>query len=314
MTKPVLVFIGGMGRSGLGLLRNLLDSHPDVASGPEFEPLHQILDCYDTVKKKISDHRIDTYMSTEDACRLFASLLTDLVAAYGVRKGKRLVIEKTPRNVWYFGDLAELFPGTKFIHLIRDARDIVASHLDVGSQITQRGRSLDPVTQATPQNPFDCACEWQRTIDHGFSVCGWDSLVASSGQNLTLKYEELVYHPETELRRLCAFLEIDFHPSLLSPERSSCDTAIDGIGVTAEQHYWPLSKDRVGRWTQVIPGLRERLFIAAACQRGLASLGYAATSEWIFKGIELSPEEVRATIEAAIAELSAIADSKSKHR
>lgn len=59
-------------------------------------------------------------------CRLF---LNNLYAHPMARAGASRWCDDTPSNWMYFDFLHELYPGMKFIHMIRDPRDVVGSYL-----------------------------------------------------------------------------------------------------------------------------------------------------------------------------------------
>src|SRR5207249_7446416 len=53
-----------------------------------------------------------------------------LFAMYARLSGKPLYGDKTPRYVLYLTQLAKLFPEARFVHIIRDGRDVTMSLLE----------------------------------------------------------------------------------------------------------------------------------------------------------------------------------------
>lgn len=198
------------------MLRLMLNGHPDVAvpfeSGfitdfasreAEFgslaDPVHAArmlgaIAVHPLVKKgnlildakAILDHPITDY----------ASLCTAIFMVYAQRKGKQRWGDKTPSYITELDRLWRLFPGCKFVHIVRDGRDVALSNLRVGWGI----HNLPRVAQ-----------DWR-----------WKTLLAHKmGALLTpnyfeLRYEELVFAPERTLRCICEFLELDYDPRMLS--------------------------------------------------------------------------------------------------
>src|ERR671914_1911759 len=70
----------------------------------------------------------------------FVSAIFDL---YGQRKGKSLVGDKTPSYVLNLPTLHALWPETKFVHIIRDGRDVCLSMLNwKKAQVAVRRRAI----------------------------------------------------------------------------------------------------------------------------------------------------------------------------
>jgi hypothetical protein len=65
----------------------------------------------------------------------YSDLVRRLFDLHGMAEGKRLVADKTPRYVRHLPTLHDLFPTARFIHLIRDGRDVF-----LGRQPARRAR------------------------------------------------------------------------------------------------------------------------------------------------------------------------------
>lgn len=115
-TSP-FVFIVGSPRSGTTLLQNLLNRHPKVAEWYEpyyvwekFFPVHES-DVWDkncltgTVKNKIRSE-----------FQLFRE-----------KSAKPIIVDKTPTNSFNINLISRIFPEAKFIHILRDGRDVTLS-------------------------------------------------------------------------------------------------------------------------------------------------------------------------------------------
>ena len=62
-----------------------------------------------------------------------ASAVRVLYALYAARRGKTRYGDKTPNHVLYIPLFAGLFPEARFVHLIRDGRDVALSLIDLSS-------------------------------------------------------------------------------------------------------------------------------------------------------------------------------------
>jgi hypothetical protein len=218
------VFFVGCPRSGTTLLRWIADSHPElaVARGNRwiartFEHRRGLTDeglvTSKLVERLRDPHRLERLgidqSDLERASRNgdgvpFATFVTCLYDLYGARRGKRLVGEKTPGFVRHIPTLHRLWPEAKFVHLIRDGRDIHLSVLD-----WRKGATGFSTFGEDPAMTTGVWWEWYvRTGLDGGSELG-------PGLYLEMRYESLVAEPERECARLCEFLAIDFDPRML---------------------------------------------------------------------------------------------------
>jgi hypothetical protein len=206
------IFVVGAPRSGTGLVRDLLRSHPNLAFAGEthFVPLFYRAygDPADeraarTVARRMLRHpRVRAWdLELEPAsfshCRSFAGLLSVLYGAMAAREGKPRWGDKTPQYVAHVPALLELFPLAKILHVHRDARDVVLSTLRV---------------RFGPTNVYAAAKQWRRLVRAGREAGG-----RRPGSYLELSYEALLADPEDVMRRVCAFVGEPFTEAVLRP-------------------------------------------------------------------------------------------------
>jgi hypothetical protein len=119
-------------------------------------------------------------------------------AAYGAVYGKPRYADKTPHYVSHLPLLTERFAEARFVHVVRDGRDVALSLLEV------------------PWGPDDlegAAQHWRRRVLEGRAAgLGYE-------RYRELRYEALVADPERELRALAAWLELPYDPAMLDPAR-----------------------------------------------------------------------------------------------
>jgi Sulfotransferase family len=213
-------FIVGSGRSGSTLLRMMLASHSRLTIPPETWYLIPLLQRFnfdrrlnaDEVESAVSivtshyrwpDMKLDAQDFRREATRLPQPYLRDLVeVVYRLHvqaEGKARWGDKTPVYIEILPQLAKMYPDSKFIHLIRDGRDVAKSF-----QATDWvGRWL-----------HDNAREWIRAL-----ACHWRWVHSDFRDRiLPIRYEDLVLETERTLRQICAFIGEEFEPQMLSWE------------------------------------------------------------------------------------------------
>lgn len=173
--RPIL--IGGCGRSGTSMLLAILSCHPEVHAVER--ETHAF--CPTGYERDI-DRGAEFVL--ENVFRL-------LIAA-DIAPSRTRWCEKTPKNIQFAERaLAYLGSGTRFLHLVRDGRDV----------ITSRHRNAPERAWVTPERWIDDAAAGRAIEDHP--------------QVLTVRYEDVVRSLEPTLRRICGFLELEFHRDLL---------------------------------------------------------------------------------------------------
>ncbi|MEQ9455296.1 MAG: sulfotransferase [Phycisphaeraceae bacterium] len=203
MTKPCQqieqpLFIVGPLRSGTTLLRLMLDHHPQIRVFGEFEyavaaargdawPL--ITDYHDWLKteRMFQDVNLEINPNLD-----YHSLVHDFFRQHASRTSKPMVGATIHSRI----DLIpKLWPHARYIHLLRDPRDVARSTIGMGwTGHVERGINY-----------------WIHTEEH------WDILCQQtiSEQRYEIRYENLIRSTEYELTNLCAFLGFEFDPAML---------------------------------------------------------------------------------------------------
>jgi sulfotransferase family protein len=215
--RPPFPFIVGSGRSGTTLLRLMLGQHPDLAIPPESyfpismryrEPRYRSgggfdLDRYadDLLRNvRFRDWELEESTVRERLAGLrsidWAEAIRRTFELYAEREGKPRYGDKTPWFILRIEELSALFPEARFVHLIRDGRDV---------SLSIREMSWGP--SRTPA----LAEFWAKRIRTGRRA----GLAVGPERYMELRYEDLVDQPARELVRVCAFLELDFREAML---------------------------------------------------------------------------------------------------
>ena len=198
-TAPVIV--GGCGRSGTTLMRTILDTHTNICCGPESSIMRpgalksgKLAVRFDLPRDSVRQ------MARESGSQ--AQFIERFFTEYGARTGKPRWADKSPRNVRRLGYIRRHFPKTRFIHILRDGRDVVCS-----LRTHPRFKIVNgEMVKANTWHPIEpCVKRWIRDVTAGLAYRGepWYTEV---------RYEDLVHEPESTLRRLFEFLEEEWDP------------------------------------------------------------------------------------------------------
>ena len=140
------------------------------------------------------------------------------------KAGKRCWLDKLPGYVSQFDQIRDAVPKGRFIELVRDGRDILASK----KKRTASGGSYDPLWDSLA---------WQSAVRAGFSARS-----RFPEQVIRVIYEDLVSQPERELARICDFLNLDYDDNMLAVGWINTTSA----GNSTEKQG--ISTSAVGKW------------------------------------------------------------------
>jgi hypothetical protein len=257
----------------------LLDAHPALAIPPETHFVPGLCEIWrrsagstEAVKQALladprwPDFGIDAarFLARATTARIDgpAGLLRLFYATYAESLGKPRWGDKTPPYVLHMPTIAAVLPEARFIHIIRDGRDVALS--------------VRPLWFG-PNSIEEAAYWWRARVHAG----------RADGQHVAyteVLYEDLVNDPEPHLTRLCAFIGLGFDPVMLTSHRSAGTrlrelhdnehvSAITRRGILARVSS-PVTSERVGRWcTEMMPS--EQDTFDAIAGDVLAELGYS---------------------------------------
>jgi hypothetical protein len=165
----------------------------------------------------------------------YSSFVSAFFDLYGQRKGKSLVGDKTPSYVLSLPTLHGLWPTAKFVHTIRDGRDVCLSMLNWKKAQEAAGRlatwTQDPVLTS--------ALWWKQRVRLGRE----DGSALGPELYYEIRYETLVSQPATECAALCDFLGLPYDDAML---RFHEGREKAGPGLDAKR-----------AWRPTTPGLRD---------------------------------------------------------
>jgi hypothetical protein len=222
-------FFVGCGRSGTTLVRAIFDAHPQLAVPDEsYFPLtflsqhrrYELAGAFDT----------DRFLADLSADGSFANWHLDLdavaaalratppanvpdavrvvFATYAAAQHKLRYADKTPVFVRSMPRLAAAFPEARFVHIVRDGRNVALSRV-AAAWSTERVDNE--------------ALIWRGVIAKGRH----DGRRLGSERYREVRYEDLLGEPERVVRSLCSFLALDFDPAMLRYYERSAQLVAD---------------------------------------------------------------------------------------
>ncbi|MGH2793919.1 MAG: sulfotransferase family protein [Actinomycetota bacterium] len=217
VARPPFPFFVGCGRSGTSLLRAIFDS--SSAMNVPYDT-HFILYLakrrkrYERANGFAIDAFVEDLASQYDFKRWvigiddirgdlnarppadYADAIRRIFRLSAEREGKPRYGNKSPVHVREIGTLAGLFPDGRFVHILRDGRDVALSYLNV---------AFGPSTVEA------AALRWKRHVTSGRRA----GAGIGEARYREVSYEALLDEPERTTRELCAFLEVPFEDSML---------------------------------------------------------------------------------------------------
>lgn len=213
------VFIVASERSGTTLLRLMLDGHPDLTWCHEFSYV------VDQLGQNGALPDLESYYSHLELDRVFQSAGFDidkrldyeeLVNSFLLQRldthGGRIVGANVHRGI---ARLPQIWPNARYIHLVRDPRDVAASIIEQGWYGCY----------------WHAADHWARAEDE------WEQLreTLDDHQYIEVTFESLIANPESTLAQACDFIGVTYTDDVLENYVAGTD-------------YEPVDPTRIQPW------------------------------------------------------------------
>ena len=205
------VFLVGSERSGTTLLRLMLDHHPAIAFNPESEFIvTQMSDDgrYPEIRRYrewLSNDRVfQLHRFSIDDGLGFVELVNDFLNQKRSRDKKDIVGATVH---FQFRKLRQIWPQGRYIYLYRDGRDVANS-------IVRMGWAGNAYVGADWW--LEAEKEWNE-LRPALDVADW----------IEVRYEDLVADSRDQLRRICAFLGIEYSEQMFDYVKTSTYGAPD---------------------------------------------------------------------------------------
>jgi hypothetical protein len=207
-----LFFILGAPKSGTTWLQRIMDSHPQVSCFGEGHfidqvalPMEVLLQHYNRQLTLVSEAvyaGAPPYapLDADDIAKLIRTTIIGLMQRAGPPPQSLWWGDKTPAYSNHIDALNRLFPGCRFIDVLRDPRDVAVSAL----YHAKRTGHIEDLEGDTTRRRELIAYSMTRWLQHAHAV---ERATAELGDRmLQIHYRNLTAEPEVQLRRLFAHL------------------------------------------------------------------------------------------------------------
>ena len=230
------VFLVGARRSGTTLMRVMLNAHPEILFFNRWEEAADAIAALPASSDGLHSLKgLEPFRAAD-------------VASFAQAANERIAQARTAAARPLFGatchigflELLKVWPDARFVHLIRDPRDVAISFRSLGWSA----------------HPFCAASAWETAERDWERLCE----LTQAEQRFDLRYEDLVARPEAELQRLCRFLGLAY-----------TDKMFDYTETTS--YSYP-KKELAERWRGKLSE-RECMWIESSVAEFLEARGYA---------------------------------------
>lgn len=248
------IFITGNSRSGTTMMAKILGKNPLIYMFYELHFFEQLWYPTENIQEISKEEAINLFCRLislqregfladrnpkqfyKEACAHFElkeqkdftapSVFMDFLLYESKRNNKTIPCEQTPRNLFFINDISKLYEGAKIICMIRDPRDVLLSqkykwkrrfygHADLPlKEIIRAWFNYHPVT-----------------ISKLWNSSAQQILNSVHKENVHLiKFEDMLADPESEIKKLCSFLKVEFSTSMLLIPNEGSSIANDESG------------------------------------------------------------------------------------
>ena len=246
-----IIVIGGTEFSGGYLMKDILNSHPEIYCQGTKNEFNQILRSSNSWKAGKEEMRLEHAKITNQI--IDSSIASFLLETLGesAKMGKTLCIKDYSVFV-HANTIARLFPNTKYILMIRDPRTSIYLKFKFQNETdnTQIGKEFEI---------------WRVNMESYYAYC----LKAGSKYCLPVFYEKLKSDKSyVEHKKILKFLNIPWNDNLLNYEKNS-----DEFNAKLSEIENSVDTDTLSRWIRSLAG--EVLFKIDKISPFFQQLGYS---------------------------------------
>ena len=274
------IFIIGNARSGTTLLRLMLSSHKNIIIVPENGFSVWLYDKYKWWK--YDDCKLDRFLEDLFNTRKFETWnlsyqglkcfikdlkpesyneLAMLVYIFYCKSKNDNFKRWGDKNTFYITEIKKIdliFNNCKFIHIIRDGRDVACSYINLSKR-----KINSKYAPNLPDNINDIAYQWRSNI---LKIKN-DLSKLEEGRYIEIKYEDLVLFPEKTLKSICKYIGEDYDNNMLKyyDMNQQNDLEPKEFLQWKEKTIQPLDANNIRKYERVLSREEIQIFNNIAC-------------------------------------------------
>jgi len=246
--KPPIILLGNS-RSGTTVVQNMMSIHPDIVKW--YEP--------NTLWLYADPGRHHDEFDEQDATDKVRRYIRNQFLKYQQQHGNRVVLEKSPHNILRIPYVHEIFPEAKYIYIVRNPLSFISSvELKWQRPVTGKGaiRRLKetPITQVHHYVAKFIRQQFNKRILKRKYLSAWgprykgleedlknldmltviakqwaigsrkaeqDLALFDKSEVLSLRYEDFVEDPVSDLERICAHCGVEMTQDMVKTAKES---------------------------------------------------------------------------------------------
>lgn len=253
VVKPVTnttdkIFVGGASRSGTTVLARSLGLHSQLYAVGEMHFLSALVDV-DQLENDIDAAKAQKILAKlyareelsilrDDVTETHQQLADDLLKAHRIttyanlfeiflndvaqRHSAKIPVEDTPRNIFYASLLLELYPESRFIEIVRDPRAVLHSQrkrwkIRYSEVQGTRAPLQHTLSKMVNYHAITMSHLWRSAVRVGLQL-------EKHPRFHSIRYEDLVSNPDTVLKEVCVFLNINFEKAIINAPHTTSST------------------------------------------------------------------------------------------
>lgn len=201
------------------------------------------------------------------------------------------ILDKRPDYGKHIALINSLLPNSKFIHIIRDGRDVVVSML----------HAHESMGGAFTADAARAAKDWRESV----SMAREGGNAIGPERYIEVRYESLVSNTQMELQRLLKFMNLACEPECVQRIAQEFHSSKKLLS-KGDQSLNKLREKPNAIWEKRL-SLIQRYMVAEAAGGLLAELGYTKDAKWVCQpetklrlGLILFRERIRKTLHALV--------------
>jgi len=275
--SPVLIV--GFPRSGTTLLRTAINNHSRVSAYPDeafflLEVYHQLgnqsfgkeaaLEAFLGARVRAEQNKLRevirrAYQGTSE--HTLNTLMTPMAQAL-CQKTAKGDVQKASIPVLKFGPFASrleiadyLLPGVRVLHIVRDPRGAVASHL-----------------ARWPDGPLWFRVqEWREAVRQGHD---WGK--KNQDRYFEVRFEDMLEQPEYTFQSICTFIGVRYSKRMVNLDYVTPQFGTHALEHGQAKHFSTFEPKKVDQWKQTLTAFQIKL-IEHLCSEEMDMFGYTRT-------------------------------------